>query len=167
MQESSRVRIAVQAPVFLNEYGFDTPEDLAASLIEELPKYDVEISYPQGAGGGPEYWIEWARSLIVYVPWDSLNDAAAELLLGSMAGWLLKQIRQRKQTDAETGDRLQGRHHALFPHDATREEKETLLRTTHYRVSIYETPYRPDGLRAIIDIDETTEETRIIRNPLL
>ncbi len=157
--------ISVLMPHFPDEYGFDSPEALVASIDELLPDYDVEIRLPPGAGRGPDFWIEIARSLVVYVPWDSLNDALAEVLLTALAGWLVRRIQRRKQADAKTGDRLKGRNDALFPAEATREEKETLLRTTNYRVSVYDPEFCQRGPRVIIDVDQTSEETKITRYP--
>jgi hypothetical protein len=165
IEEKTMTTLAVLVPHFPDEYGFDAPEALVASISDELPDYSVEIRRPPGAGGGPEYWLEVARSLVVYVPWDSLQDAAVELLLTSLGGWLVRQIRRRKQVDEETGNRLQGRHDVLFPHGATTAEKETLLRCTHYRVSVYDDPPSRHGLRAVIEVNETTEEIRVSRYP--
>lgn len=159
--------ISVMYPYFPDEFGFATREDLVASLGEELHGFDVELILPPGAGRGPDYWIELARWLIVYVPWDSLEDAAAQVLLTSLGGWLANQVRQRKKRDEATRDRLRDRNEDLFPPGASREVKETLLRETHYRIAIYPEKSDGEGPLAVIEVDEATEEVKITRDPEL
>jgi hypothetical protein len=144
-----------------SEFGFDSKEALVESLSEELHGFDVELRFPPGAGLGPDFCIEAARWLVAYVPWDSLQDAVAQVLVTSLGGWLVRQVRKRKQQDKESGDRLRDRIDDLFPEGASREEKETLLRETHYRVAINQDKRGSTGPIAIIEVDEPTEEVRI------
>ncbi|MDQ3693027.1 MAG: hypothetical protein M3464_05305 [Chloroflexota bacterium] len=149
--------IQVMVQFHPSEFGPDIVEvatDAADTIRSRLPDHEVEVRFPQGAGGGDGF-LEIARTLFVSIPWDILAGAAAGVLLETLRDWLTARVRQVKDIEVQKVDRLEGRGDFHFPAGATRDKKNDLLRTVPYSVQIY----GPRGqLLASIEQDESMEE---------
>ncbi len=147
-------------PSFRESGNFETAEAVAQAIRLALPDYEVVVHSPQGAA---DEFLQLARTLFIDVPWD--NIAALGTMLVVLRRWLTTRVRALKERAAREGDPPESRPQYFFPEGASHEEKETLLRTTSYRITLYS--HRTDAPRplAVIEIDETMEEAMLNRNP--
>jgi hypothetical protein len=149
------------------EFGFANADELVASLSEEFPDYSIEFRFPRVGGPTPEFFIEVARHIMIFVPWDSLRDAAAGAFVTQVFEWGIAQVRKRKQQDEDAGDPLRDRPDLLFPQGSSREEKERRVLETPYHIGIFtdQGPPQPIRISISIEIDPITEEAQVIKHP--
>lgn len=144
------------------ELGYATNEDLVQAISQHLPGFDVGMRPPTGQGGrGPDWWIELARTVVLTVPWDSVADASINTLISGLSGWLGGRVRRQRERSARGEGRVETRAAHMFPPGATREQKETLLRTTPYRVTLLGPNHE---LLSTIEQDESMEEPVVKRH---
>lgn len=143
-------------------FGYETTDDLVRALAARLPGYDVRVPPPRGQGGrGPDWWLEVERMLSVSVPWDSVVDTAVQAVANALAGWLRDVVRGRRARRERGEDRAETRPPRTFPAHAAPEEREELLRTTPYRVTLFGPR---NQILATVEQDESMEEPVVTRH---